>query len=382
MGRNVQTEHLESTCSRCSIGCGMKIVTRGGNVLRIDSDWASPVNRGLLCKRGRFEPLYDERPRITAPLLKRKGTAVPASWDEALQAVSDQIGGVKAKDLGVLASTHATNEALYLVDSLFRQELKAGNVGILNDATPKLFGKVPGRLADIDGSDLILVVGADPLTDQPVASYPLKRAMDRGVRIVVVDFKENGLAPFASMSLGMTEIKKAVAIAERAEHPAVLYGSSVTETVADALKKLAKKASFIPIEPGVNTHAAVAFGLNNGFKPSATKVLYVLLGEQDWDCEEVLKKIPKNAFVVAQASFRNTLTDRADVVLPMAIWSERGGNLTNTEGRLRKLNKAVEPQGEAKPDWEALSLLAGKLGKKLGASLKELSGRANKQFKP
>jgi formate dehydrogenase major subunit len=359
----------------------MKIVTRGGNVLRIDSDWTAQVNQGLLCKRGRFEPLFDERQRITVPLLKRKSTSVQVTWDEALQAVSEQIGSMKAKDLGVLASTNATNEALYLIDKLFRQELEAGNVGILNDATPKLFGKAPGKLADIEGSDLILVVGADPATDQPVASYPIKRALDRGVRIIVVDFKENGLTPFAHMSLGMTEIKKAVDIADRAEHPVVLYGSGVTETVSDALKKLSKKASFIPIEPGVNTHAAVAFGLNNGFKPSAAKFLYVLLGEQSWDCEEVLKKIPKNAFVVAQASFRTSLTDRADVVLPMAIWSERGGSLTNTEGRLRKLNKAVEPRGEAKPDWEALSLLAGKLGKKLGASLRELSGRANKQFK-
>jgi len=39
MGRDVQTESTKTTCNRCSIGCGMEVVTRAGNVLRIKSDW-------------------------------------------------------------------------------------------------------------------------------------------------------------------------------------------------------------------------------------------------------------------------------------------------------------------------------------------------------
>jgi predicted molibdopterin-dependent oxidoreductase YjgC len=65
----------------------------------------------------------------------------------------------------------------------------------------------------------------------------------------------------------------------------------------------------------------------------------------------------------------------------MAIWSERAGSLTNTEGRVLKVNKAIEPKGEAKPDWEVLSLLASKLGKKLGASLDEISSKATQELK-
>jgi predicted molibdopterin-dependent oxidoreductase YjgC len=65
----------------------------------------------------------------------------------------------------------------------------------------------------------------------------------------------------------------------------------------------------------------------------------------------------------------------------MAIWSERSGSLTNTEGRVQKVSKAVEPAGEAKPDWEVLSLLAQKLGKSLGASLDEISVNASRLLK-
>jgi NADH dehydrogenase/NADH:ubiquinone oxidoreductase subunit G len=65
----------------------------------------------------------------------------------------------------------------------------------------------------------------------------------------------------------------------------------------------------------------------------------------------------------------------------MAIWSEREGTLTNTEGRVQKANPAVKPPAEAKPDWEILSLLANRLGKKLGASLDEVSARAAQELK-
>ena len=65
----------------------------------------------------------------------------------------------------------------------------------------------------------------------------------------------------------------------------------------------------------------------------------------------------------------------------MAIWSERTGSLTNIEGRVQTDRKALEPKGEAKPDWEILSLLARKLGRKLGGSLEEVTARAAERLK-
>jgi formate dehydrogenase major subunit len=379
MGRNIQTEHIKSTCNQCSIGCGMEIVTRGGNVLRIDSDWDAETSNGRLCKLGRFNPLYDERDRVTGPMLKKAGKLLPATWDEALQIIAEKIGGVNAKEIGVLTSSNSTNEALYLLGKLFRQELKATNVGLLNSTAPKLFDKQQGSLADIAKSDVILVVGADPVNDQPVASFFVKHAVDRGAKLLLVGDNENGLAPFATMIL--SDPGKADEIVERAGSPIVLYGGGVTEKDANALKKLKGKAAFVTLESGVNTRAAVTFGFDNGFKPTGVKVLFTLLGEQEVKGTEVLKDVDKNAFVVVQASFVSPLVERADVVLPMAIWSERAGSLTNTEGRVLKVNKAVEPKGEAKPDWEILSLLASKLGKKLGASLDEISAKATQELK-
>jgi formate dehydrogenase major subunit len=381
MGRGDQSESVKSVCNKCSVGCSMQIMTRGGNVLRIESDWDSPVSGGLLCKMGRFDPLYDDRTRITQPMLRRKGKLEPASWSDALKAIAKRLDDSEAKEIGLLVSGDATNEALYLAGRLFQKEMRSKNVGLLSGAAPEWIGKKPGTFHDLISSDMILLVGANPAKDQPVASFFVKRLVDNGLRLVVVDDEDNGLAPFAETTLTLADIGKAIEIADEVDRVTVLYGMGLTEKAARTLKKLGKKARFVALEPGVNTRAAVSLGMNNGFKASAARVLYVLLGEQDWNGGDILEKTGKDVFIIAQASYASTLTDRADVVLPSAIWSERSGSLTNTEGCIQMANRAVEPAGEAKPDWEILSLLADKLGKKLGASFDDISARAAKELK-
>jgi formate dehydrogenase major subunit len=389
MGRDVQTEQIPSTCSQCSVGCGIKIVTRGGSVLRVEGDWDAAVNGGLLCQKGRFAPLYEKRQRVTTPLVRRSRDRQleAVDWDEALQMVAGRLASAARADagkLGVLASTHATNEALYLLSQLFCQELKAANVGLLNRAVSRLAGP-HGSLGDIARSDVILVVGADPVTDQPVASFAIKRSVDRGARLIVVDGTnapsggDNPLVPLAHTSLGMSELDQALDIVARADHALVVYGAGLTEKAARALETwdaAEQQATFIALEPGVNTRAAVAFGLNSEYNPSVAEVTYVLAGEEAWDGQET-----GQGFVAVQASYVSPLTERADVVLPMAIWSERSGSLTNLEGRVQKASQAVKPEGEAKPDWEILSLLASAMGKKLPGSFDEISARAMQALK-
>ncbi len=380
MGREVETEIVKSVCSHCSLGCGIEIVTRGGNVLRIQGDWSARVNGGALCEMGRFEPLYDKRPRILAPLVRDRGKQEEVDWDRALQVAAGRISETSPDQLGVLASTHATNEALYLVGKLFRGELQTTQIGLLNASTPLLAPKSEGSLADVAKSDCILVVGADPAKEQPVASFIVKRAVDKGAQLILVDGEETGLAPFAHMNVTSSNIDQAVETAQRSESPTVVYGAGVTDEVGNALAKLNGKALFVALQPGVNTRAAKKVGLENDLDPSGLEVLYVLVGEEEWDSEETMKRVREGTFLIVQASYASPLTEGADVVLPMAVWSERSGTLTNTEGLVQQAHKATEPLGEARPDWEILSLLGEKLGKRLGASLDEIAERATQQL--
>jgi formate dehydrogenase major subunit len=381
MGRGGQTEQIKSICNRCSVGCGTNIITRAGNVLRIEGDWDAPVNNGLLCKIGRFDPFRDERERIIQPMRRRDEKLEPVSWDDAIKHIAKRIEKAEANEVGLLVSNDSTNEALYIANRLFKEELHSKNVGLLSGAIPDIIDKKPGAFSDLVGSDMILLVGANPTLDQPVASFLVKRLIDKGVRLIVVDDKENGLARLAVATFKLAGISKAVEMADKVEHLTVLYGTGVNEGILRALKKLEAKANFVALEPGANTWAAVKFGMNNGFKASSAQILYVLLGEQNLERSDILGKVDKDAFVIVQASYKSPLVDRADVVLPSAIWSERSGSLTNTEGLIQKANKAVEPAGEAKPDWEILSLLANRLGKNFGASFDDLSARAAMELK-
>ncbi|HKF02997.1 MAG TPA: molybdopterin-dependent oxidoreductase [Candidatus Sulfotelmatobacter sp.] len=68
-------------------------------------------------------------------------------------------------------------------------------------------------------------------------------------------------------------------------------------------------------------------------------------------------------FLVVQDGFHPTPTSElAHLVLPAAIWGEKEGTYTNSERRVSKVNRAVDPPGEAKPDFEIFLMLAEKLG--------------------
>ena len=70
--------------------------------------------------------------------------------------------------------------------------------------------------------------------------------------------------------------------------------------------------------------------------------------------------------VVVQDIFTNATTDVADVVLPGATFAEKGGHFTNFEGRLGRLEPAIPPVGESRPDWEIVARIAAAMGADFG----------------
>ncbi|MBS3759531.1 MAG: molybdopterin-dependent oxidoreductase, partial [Desulfobacterales bacterium] len=67
-------------------------------------------------------------------------------------------------------------------------------------------------------------------------------------------------------------------------------------------------------------------------------------------------------FLVVQDIFPTETAMVADVILPAAAFAEKEGTFTNTERRVQKLRKAVDPPGEAKPDWQIIDSVAERLG--------------------
>jgi formate dehydrogenase alpha subunit len=80
------------------------------------------------------------------------------------------------------------------------------------------------------------------------------------------------------------------------------------------------------------------------------------------DLAHTHQALRKLDFLVVQDIFPTETAVLADVILPAAAFAEKDGTYTSTERRVQLLRKAVEPPGEAKPDWQVVSALAGKMG--------------------
>ena len=358
MGRDFQVERVKSACTFCSVGCATQIVTRGGQVLRVEGDWDGH-NLGVLCARGRFDPLHDNRQRITAPMVRRNGKLMAASWDEAFSAVTQRVKDAGGPYTKAYTTGKILGETMDEFVNLFRRQIGAA-VGILEPL--EIANQLPsdGLLSNLDSADCILVVGADPLEDYQVVGARIKRARFNGIQVVLVTNKENRLASFAQKRFVSSQIKEAVSICQSATSPVVVYGMDTSEPEAQALGLLKGKARFLPLFPASNGNRARALGLGNGLLPVKNKVVYLLVEDKDFT-EEKVQKIREADFLVVHASYQGLLTAAADVVLPASLWYEQEGTFSNLEGHQINVSRAVAPAEGFIPEKDVLRQLGTRM---------------------
>ena len=113
--------------------------------------------------------------------------------------------------------------------------------------------------------------------------------------------------------------------------------------------------------PGVSAYEM--FGL---MKDKTIRALYLLCSNPAVSApnlNEVRDALRSLDFMVCSDMYLSESAEFADVVLPSVTWSEDEGTVTNLEGRIIKINKAQEPIGESKPDWQIAVELAERLGR-------------------
>ena len=166
------------TCPLCEATCGLAIEVEGARVVRVRGDDADPFSRGFLCPKGAaLGELHHDPDRLRAPLVRRDGALVPATWDEAFAEVERGLGNVVAEHgrqaLAVLLGnpvTHHLAPAFYL-----RSLIRAA--GTRNLFTASTVDQMPQHvvsgllwgdpsvfpLPDVDRTDYLLMLGANPM---------------------------------------------------------------------------------------------------------------------------------------------------------------------------------------------------------------------------
>ncbi len=375
VGHVSECRTLGASCLGCAVACGIKAQVRSNTVLKVEGDW-DDANGGLLCARGRFESLDRPSRRITKPMIRRDGKLIECNWDEAIKTCAGQVQQLQS--VAGLISPRFPNETMIAFGAFLNEVLGSDQVSLLYGSAPPLDLSPRATLQHVADATCVVVVGGDPLLEHKVLGYLVKRACDREASLVVVDDRETGLDTFATERLhldamsrnpspfaalrytyhlnldGIARLRKIVEVAER---PVVLYGPSLSTLVYAALRLLPEHTRFMPLATGTNTCGAARYGIET--RDVAAEALYVMAGDEPADG----RTLPNAKFTIVQSAFETELTQKADVVLPGRIWTEKRGTIVNLEGRERQIVQLTEaPQGVG-PDWLPLATMSAVLGR-------------------
>lgn len=408
-----------------SLGANLVVQVKGDRVMRVVPFEDEAINECWISDRDRFsyEGLNSED-RLSAPMIKgADGKWQEASWADALAAVAQGLSRVRdsfgAGQIGALASEYATTEEYALLGRLVRA-LGSENIDFrLRQTDPAFDAALTGApwlgmpIAELDNLDRVLVVGSFLRKDHPLMAQRLRQAAKRGTQILMVDSAaDDPLMPVAGrltvapseLPRALAEVAVALAQAKQAAVPAefasvtpgenakiiaaslasgantaVLMGnlavaSAQASTLAANGRAVADLAGgkFGFLTSGGNTVGGYLAGAipGKGGKNAAAmlaeplKAYVVLHAEPLLDADngqQAIAALRGAQFTVALTPYRSAAAEWADVMLPVAPFTETSGTFVNAQGLAQSFKGTVAPFGQTRPAWKVLRVLGNVL---------------------
>jgi len=351
-----------------------------------------------------------------------RGEWMETDWQTALEYVANGLASIK-RDHGVdqiaaLASPHSTLEELFLLGKLVRG-LGSDNVDFRlrqSDFSAALKGApwLGMPVADVSTLQRALVIGSSLRKDHPLLASRLRQAVKKGTRVAVIGAGgEDLLMPIAARinaapsgwTAALAGVARAVAAAKGVTAPAGTEGfdgGDAAKAVADMLLSGERRAVFLGNEavrhPQFSSLHALAqwiaseTGATLGFLTEAANTVggYVAgaLPQQGGANAQAMLDAPRRAYIVLNAEpefdaadgrkalaalnqagtvvvlspFRSEAAlQYADVILPVAPFTETAGTFVNAEGKAQSFNGVVRALGESRPGWKVLRVLGNLL---------------------
>jgi formate dehydrogenase major subunit len=226
-----------SVCPYCGVGCQVSYKIKDDKLLYVDGR-DGPSNHDRLCVKGRFGFDYVSHPdRLTKPLIRKAGAPKhgdldidpknpwthfrEASWEEALDLAAKGLKHIHEthgpKGIAGFGSAKGTNEEAYLFQKLIRAGFGTNNVDHCTRLchASSVFGLIEGigsgavtaPFTAAKDADLIIVIGANPTENHPVAATFLKNAAKRGATLIVMDPRGQALKRHATHMLQFNPAK-------------------------------------------------------------------------------------------------------------------------------------------------------------------------------
>jgi formate dehydrogenase major subunit len=503
-GARTFDREVNSVCPYCGVGCQITYKIRNDKIAWVEGR-GGPANENRLCVKGRFGFDYVDHPeRLTKPLIRKEGarkemTLDPrnpfthfreVSWEEALDVAAQGLKTIRDRDgrlaLAGFGSAKCSNEEAYLFQKLVRTGFGSNNVDHCTrlchaSSVAALMetigsGAVTAPFTAVKDSDVIIVIGANPTENHPVAATYFKQAAKRGAQLIVMDPRGQALARHAThmlqfkngtdvallnamMNVIVTEglydrqyiqahtegfeklkvhlakftpetmsavcsiqpevIRTVARCYAKAKAAIIFWGMGISQHVhgtdnARCLISLAlmcgqvgrKGTGLHPLRGQNNVQGASdaglipmvfpdyarvgieenrlkfekLWGVDLDPKPGLTVVEIVdaihrgeikgmyIMGENpamsDPDVSHAREALGMLEHLVVQDIFLTETAMYADVILPASAWPEKDGTVSNTNRTVQIGRKALEPPGEAKPDWWIIIEIAKHIGLK------------------
>ncbi len=223
----VPDKQVESVCPYCGVGCQLTYHVKDNEILFVEGR-DGPANQGRLCVKGRYGFDYAHHPhRLTVPLIRREG--VPkcgdfvmdpdhvmsvfreATWEEALELAGGKLAQIRdthgGKSLAGFGSAKGSNEEAYLFQKLVRTGFGSNNVDHctrLCHASSVMAllegigsGAVSNPVMDVTKAEVVMLIGANPTVNHPVAATWIKNAVRNGTKLIACDPRRSDLARLA-----------------------------------------------------------------------------------------------------------------------------------------------------------------------------------------
>ncbi|MEY2621756.1 MAG: hypothetical protein RIT26_1576, partial [Pseudomonadota bacterium] len=376
------------------------------------------VNECWIADRDRFsyETLNTEQ-RLKQPMIKQGGQWQSADWQTALEYVANGLRQVReqhgAAAIGTLASPHSTAEELYLAAQLTRglgsqnidSRLRAAD--FQHDGQVRWLGS---PLADLSNLQSALVLGSNLRKDHPLIAQRVRQAVRKGARVWRLQEREQDwampahslLAPPSGWVQALADVAAAVAAAKGVSAPAagdaqsaqalaiaqaLLSGERKAILLGNAAAHHARASSLLALAQFIAAQTGATFGylgeaantvgaqlvgalpgpggLNAAQMAQGSLKAVLLLGtEPAYDMaggDRAAQALAQADLVISLNPFQANL-DIADVLLPVAPFTETAGTFVNTEGRAQSFHGVVRPMGETRPGWKVLRVLGSMLG--------------------
>ena len=227
---NAPDREVDSVCPYCGVGCQLTYKIKDARIVAVDGR-NGPANHNRLCVKGRFGFDYVAHPdRLTEPLIRKDGVSKrdtdidpanpythfrKATWDEALDRAAEGLRRIRDRDgrraLAGFACAKGTNEEAYLLQKLVRAGFGSNNVDHCTrlchaSSVAALMegigsGAVTAPFTAVVDADVIIVIGARPTENHPVAATFFKQAAKRGANLIAIDSRNYALMRHATTSL-------------------------------------------------------------------------------------------------------------------------------------------------------------------------------------